>query len=627
MSTKEDIGLTETIRIANNELKFIYHENVWRIDTYNIQKNQITKLNLLCYILPPPKEKSLVGTALKAATAKMAALLSMLLFLLPTTLLANDLGKSALSNEALAAVTTAEPVARAEYNKTTQTLTFLYGAPSATEDANLLVVKFYNPSDNPKWFNGESRSFGWTSQKQATSVVIDQSFKKYPLASCSSMFKEFKNVITITGLGNLNTSNVTSMCGMFNNCFYLKTFDIDKLQTASVTDMANMFYNCKCLTSLDVSHFETGSVTDMSAMFKAIGDKVTSLDLSNFDTKNVESMSSMFSFINGLTSIDLTNFNTAQVTSMSNMFKATNLKHIYVSDLFKTDQVAYSANMFAMCSEKLPNYKGSTVLDKTHANYLAGGYFEKIVGKLGDEIIAAAGEPLTAKNLTIDKDQNFIANEPFTVAAASYSRTMTDGNTWATLCLPFEVSLADQNFRAFKLLSANDETVELEEFTTNIAAGTPVIIKMNEGATSLNFSVENTAIAKDIQTAATADGNYQLQGLYAQKEFSIDADNNCYIVKGDKLMNPAKLLANTKVTKVVSKPFRAYMVDKTSAPAAGAKMFSIGFNDNTTAIDNLNTIANDKAVYYDIQGLRLNAPQKGINIVKRGNKTMKVIIK
>ena len=68
------------------------------------------------------------------------------------------------------------------------------------------------------------------------------------------------------------------------------------------------------------------------------------------------------------------------------------------------------------------------------------------------------------------------------------------------------------------------------------------------------------------------------------------------------------------------------MVDKSSAPA-GAKMFSIGISDSTTAIDSLNTIANDKAEYYDLQGKRLNEPQKGINIVKRNGKTMKVIIK
>ncbi len=575
-------------------------------------------------------QKSLVGTAfLKAATAKMVALLSMLLFLLPTTLLANDLDKSALSNEALTAETTAEPVARAEYDKTTQTLTFLYGAPSATEDANILVVKFYNPSDNPKWFDGKYGSFDgcWgTEIKKATSVVIDDSFKNYPLASCSGMFKEFKNVITITGLGNLNTSNVTSMCGMFNYCFKLQTFDIDKLQTASVTDMANMFYNCKSLTSLDVSHFETGAVTDMSAMFKAIGDKITSLDLSNFNTQNVEDMNNMFAYINMLETLDLTSFNTSSVKNMNRMFESPCFKHIYVSELFKTDQVTRSNGMFDAYCKKLPNFN-TAVLDKTHANYLEGGYFEKIVGKLGDEIIAAAGEPLTANTLTIDKDQNFKANEPFTVAAASYSRTMSDGNTWATLCLPFEVSLTDQNFRAFKLLSANDDAVELEEVKTNIAAGMPVIIKMNEGETSLNISATDKKIAQETLISATTDGSYQLQGLYAGKEFSKDTDNNCYIVKGDKLMNPAKLLENTNTTSVDSKPYRAYMVDKSSVQPAGAKMFSIEMDENVTAIDNLNILANDHAAYYDIQGLRLNAPQKGVNIVKRGNKVMKVIIK
>ena len=58
-----------------------------------------------------------------------------------------------------------------------------------------------------------------------------------------------------------------------------------------------------------------------------------------------------------------------------------------------------------------------------------------------------------------------------------------------------------------------------------------------------------------------------------------------------------------------------------------AKMFSIGISDSTTVIDSLNTIANDKAEYYDLQGKRLNEPQKGVNIVKRNGKTMKVISK
>lgn len=91
-----------------------------------------------------------------------------------------------------------------------------------------------------------------------------------------------------------------------------------------------------------------------------------------------------------------------------------------------------------------------------------------------------------------------MAYEPFTAKAASYSRTMSVGTTWATLCLPFEVSLQNQNFRAFKLLSADDVTgtVELEEIEGSIEAGTPVIIKMKDGATKLNFTEADKMITK-----------------------------------------------------------------------------------------------------------------------------------
>lgn len=325
--------------------------------------------------------------------------------------------------------------------------------------------------------------------------------------------------------------------------------------------------------------------------------------------------------------IDLSSFNTANVENMDEMFAGASLVvNIYTSESFKTDKLTTSKYMFYLCT-KLPNFNKDEV-DATHANYGAGGYFKKIVGQKGSVTLGANGEPLAVAELTLTDDEDFKAYESFIATSASYRRTLKEGTTWATLCLPFEVSLDGKNFRAFKLLSANEarNTIELEEITTSIAAGTPVIIKMNEGETKLNFTVADKAIAKDVLTSETANGNYQLQGLYTQKEFSQDVDNNCYIVKGDKLMNPAKLLENTKVTKVASKPFRAYMVDNSSAHA-GAKMFCIGISGNSTAIDSLNAIDNDKAEYYDLQGNRLNEPQKGINIVKRGGKTMKVIIK
>ena len=370
--------------------------------------------------------------------------------------------------------------------------------------------------------------------------------------------------------------------------------------------------------------FANARPTSCFSWFRGCENLTTIEGIEYLNTENVENMSSMFRNCYALESLDLSSFNTAKVTNMSRMFyicKA--LTTIYASDKFVMNKVTNGNDMFYGC-EKLNGYDGSKTNYK-YANYKTG-YFSKLVGKNGNEKIGVSGETLTAASLALDDEKDFVAYEPFTATTATYNREMKAGTTWATLCLPFEVSLADKNFRAFKLLSANESTstIQLEEITTSITAGTPVIIKMNNGETTLSISEANKEIAQKVVSAA--DGSYQLQGLYTKKVFDKDADNNCYIVKGDKLMNPTKLLENTSTTQVGSKPFRAYMVDNTSS-SAGAKMFSIAIGDSTTAIDSLNTIADGNAIYYDLQGNRLNAPQKGINIVKRGSKTMKVIIK
>ncbi len=420
---------------------------------------------------------------------------------------------------------------------------------------------------------GESEP-GWlTHNKEIKEVVFDASFANARPTGSYMWFYKCTNLATIEGFENLNTENMTKM--------------------------SYMFFLCRNLSSLDLTNFNTGNVTEMWGMFEGC---------------------------EGLTSLDLTSFNTANVTDMNAMFRGcSTLTTIYASEKFVTDQ-GRGYDMFSGCTS-LKGYSNS-MRDHNYANYKTG-YFTKLVGKNGDEKIGATGETLATDNLVLDDDKDFVAYEPFAAKAASYSRPVKAGTTWATLCLPFEVSLANQNFRAFKLLSADDaaETVELEEIETSIAAGTPVIIKMKDGATKLNFTVADKEIAEDVQTAETADANYKLQGIYTKKEFSKDTDNNCYIVKGAKLMNPAKLLDKTTTESVGSKPFRAYMVDNSSAPAAGARMFSISVGGSTTAIEQLETTADSKAEYYDLQGRRLQDLQKGINIVKRGGKTMKVIIK
>ena len=536
----------------------------------------------------------------------------------------------------------------AQYDDTNTTLTF-----KKVTDANISDI--VNNSVIVDQYNNVKEICTTLGNVTIKNIVFDESFKTYAPTSLKDFFKNCTALETISNIENLNTANVTNMSYMFDNCQNLSSLNLSKFNTENVTNMSYMFDNCQNLSSLDLSKFNTAKVTNMCAMFTHCQNlssldlskfntanvtdmswmfsdcQLSSLDLSNFNTEKVREMYNMFSFCQKLSSLNLTNFNTEKVTNMDYMFNGcSDLTTIYASDKFIIAEFNNGYKMFYGCKllkGALPKYD-ENLTSSDYANYV-NGYFTKLVGKNGEEKIGAVGDILTADNLTLDDNKDFVVYEPFTAKAASYSREMKTGTTWATLCLPFEVSLENKDFRAFKLLSANEgtNTVELEEITTSIAAGTPVIIKMNEGATELNFSVDNKEIAKEVNTSETENGSYQLQGIYTKKVFDKDADNNCYIVKGDKLMNPAKLLENTNNKTVGSKPFRAYMVDNSTATAAGAKMFSIAIGGGTTAIDSLNTIADDNATYYDLQGNRLNAPQKGINIVKRGSKTMKVIIK
>ncbi|MGN0052076.1 MAG: BspA family leucine-rich repeat surface protein [Prevotella sp.] len=356
--------------------------------------------------------------------------------------------------------------------------------------------------------------------------------------------------------------------------------------------------------------------------------------LQNLNTEDVTTMHSMFNGCSKLTSLDLSSFNTANVTTMSFMFyNCYSLNTIYVSDKFTTNKLntgtsyfAGDSSMFDGCTslKGAAPYK-SDYTGKSMANYNTG-YF-KTYYKLGDEEkVELYRDKFTVGSLGLSDDKNFVAHAPFKANSVSYSRNnITSDSKWYTLCLPFAYN-TPTNFTAYQLKSATSNSVEIEEITGEIAAGTPIIFKFKDDADkNIYITKSNADIENDPGMASTTEGNgCQLFGTYQKKIFS-SQDYNTFIIYKDKLMNPAKMLQNNRATTVGLKPFHAYM---TMTSQTSAKSFSIGSGDEeTTVIDLLNSVATDDAEYYDINGRRIDAPVKGVNIVRRGNKTMKLIIK
>ena len=539
----------------------------------------------------------------------------------------------------------------AGYNAKNTTLTFkkVIDANIADIGNNSVIVEKYNNV-------GEiCKALGNVTIKN---IVFEESFKTYAPTSLKEFFYNCTSLETISGLEYLNTANITDMSSMFWNCSNLKSLDFTKFDTKNVSSMYFMFYGCSNLTSLNLTNFNTKNVKNMNGMF---GDctHLTSLDITNFNTAKVTNMGNMFLGCSNLTSLDLTNFNTAKVTDMHGMFKgcsaltsldltnfntaevrdmnrmfnmldesSTALTTIYVSDNFVTTNVRDGENMFKNCT-KLKGFQKYFLLytDHQYANYTTG-YFTKLVGKNGEEKIGATGETLAAENLVLDDGKDFVAYEPFAAKDASYCRDIPKGSTWGTLCLPFAIDQSQETGCKFYRLTGIDndnDCITLESCEEGIIpAGTPVLFKMNEGVQELDISAQDASIVTEPKAGTNTDVN--LVGSFTKigGKDNKGLDKNDYIIGKDKFWRVYDLNDGKGVG---IKPMRAY-IHPAYEYLARAAMLSIGKGEGTTAIDNLNAISNDaNAEYYDANGRRTNGLQKGLNIVKRGSKTYKIMVK
>lgn len=133
------------------------------------------------------------------------------------------------------------------------------------------------------------------------------------------LFEYLKNLKSISGINNLDTSQATSFEGMFSNDESLTNLNLSEFRTDNVTDMVGMFFRDQSLTSLTISNFDTANVTDLGMMF-GFTSSLRSIDVSHFDTSKATHMDAMFWGDSALTSIDVSHFNTNNVIKMSGMF-------------------------------------------------------------------------------------------------------------------------------------------------------------------------------------------------------------------------------------------------------------------------------------------------------------------
>lgn len=247
-----------------------------------------------------------------------------------------------------------------------------------------------------------------------------------------------------------------------------------------------------------------------------------------------------------------------------------------------------------------------------------------VADKAGNIVVTkdANNKFVAAEDLTLVDGEDFKDYEAFTSKTISYSRNIPEGAAWGTLCLPFAIDLSQEaecDFYRLTGIDASLECITIESYAEGvIPAGTPVLFKMKEGETVLSLS----AVGADIVTAPLSgtSSDVNLVGSFTQ----ISGENlatSDYVIGEDQFCRVSGLHDATIL------PMRAYLHPSDASLTTAAKL-SIGKNDGSTAIDHLNAISRDAdAEYYDASGRRTHGLQKGLNIVKRGDKTYKIMVK
>ena len=197
-------------------------------------------------------------------------------------------------------------------------------------------------------------------------------------------------------------------------------------------------------------------------------------------------------------------------------------------------------------------------------------------------------------------------------ANASVELNVLETNKYGTLILPFTCDIPDEGVTVYSCAATvGNELTLVEVKTGKFAANTPYIVYAPEG---------KSATLQGLGAAYT-DASYTeglLTGVYTATTALVDS----YVLqKNDKV---AFYQVGEEVKPTVG-AYRCYL----TAPAAEAKAFFFPGDDEATVIEGLDALtAGEYEAIYTMGGVKVNALQKGTNIVQlKSGKTLKINVK
>ena len=209
---------------------------------------------------------------------------------------------------------------------------------------------------------------------------------------------------------------------------------------------------------------------------------------------------------------------------------------------------------------------------------------------------------------------SFLNPYNFTAANSKFYRQFSAGVP-SSVCLPFQPATSNGKFYTYK--SADDKHIVITTVDTP-QANTPYFFYPSNDATLASTASQTIGAV----TTAEEMTSKNLYGVYAGKSFA--GVRNAYGMASTAFTYngkdyPAGTFVKFSGTTYLN-PFRAYLLlNGTSAKSAVLEMV---VDDTPTGITNQPTASNAETPYYNLQGMRLTSPTKGI-FIHNGKKIVK----
>ena len=534
---------------------------------------------------------------------------------------------------------------------------WFYGCKNLTTIEGIEYLNTENVTSMSLMFSGCS----------ALTTLNLSNFDTQSVTNMTGMFSDCRALTTLD-VSNFNTQNVTDMSFMFFNCSAITTLDIAKFDTKNVTDMSLMFCSDPALTTIyasdkfvttacevdenmfaecvnlvgavpydenklgkEMANYTTGYFTDIASKVAesyAVFDESTNTLTFKHDTNKPagafalnegENLPGWYKFDDNNHSHNAniikkvifdTSFANARPTSCYNWFYGcTDLTTIEGIEYLNTENVTNMSWMFSECS-------ALTTLDVSNfdtKNVMEMSYMFGSCTKLKTLDVSS----FNTQNVT---DMNWMFSYCSVLTTLDLSnfdtKNVTDMSGMFSNCSAlttldlssFETQNVTDMSRMFKDCSALT-TLDVSNFDTQNVTDMSRMFNDCSALTTLDLSSFETQNVTDMSRMFKSCS--ALTTIYASDKFvttACEEDENMFADCAN--LVGAIPYDENKMGKEMANYTTGYFTDKAA-----------------TGID-APTVSDDTAAeYYDLQGRRLNAPQKGVNIVKRGKKTTKMLVK